>query len=69
MDKSITADQVRLAITRLVEEAGGNKAWASANAVSRQLVSDIICGRAAVSAPFADRLGLKRVVVYVPKGS
>jgi hypothetical protein len=64
--KEMSPDEVRAALRRECDAAGGVSAWARAHAMSVPGVHDVLKRRAGVSAALAKRLGLRRVVRYTP---
>jgi hypothetical protein len=61
-------DEVVSALRAACENAGGQKAWASANGVSYQFVGDVLHGRRQPSDAVLRPLGLVRTVSYEPVG-
>ena len=61
-----TTENVRIILRRACDEAGSVSAWARAHAMSVPGLHDVLKGRVGVSATLAKKLGLRRVVRYVP---
>lgn len=64
--KELSPDDVRAALRRECDAAGSVSTWARAHAMSVSGVHDVLKRRAGVSAALARRLGLRRVIRYVP---
>jgi hypothetical protein len=60
------ADEVRAILRRACADAGTVSAWARTHAMSVPGVHSVLQGRADVSATLAKKLGLRRVVRYIP---
>jgi hypothetical protein len=63
---ALSADEVRAALRRECDDAGSVSAWARSHAMAPASVHDVLKRRIGVSAPLAKRLGLKRIIRYIP---
>jgi hypothetical protein len=62
----LDTDQVRAILRRACNDAGSVSAWARNHAMSVPGVHSVLQGRADVSTTLAAKLGLRRVVRYIP---
>jgi len=60
-------DQLLSRLKKLCDEAGGQKAWATANGVSQQYVNDVLAGRREPGDAILNAMGIERVVTYRTK--
>lgn len=65
----MTTEQVRAALSRECEAAGGQKAWADAHNISQQYVCDVIGGSRQPGPTMRKALGLERVTLYKKSGT
>ncbi len=64
----LTEHDLRDRLTDMVAEHGSQRAVANILGVSKGYLCDVLLGRRPVSAQMADKMGWKRVVVFVGKG-
>lgn len=68
MDRLYEIAEVREALRVACEEAGGQKAWAEANNLSRVYVNNVLKGRKPISRKIAYPLGYRKHVLFEKVG-
>lgn len=64
---SVNKEQLLSRLGKLCVEAGGQKAWATANGVSQQYVNDVLAGRREPGDAILDAMKIERIISYRPK--
>lgn len=60
----MNANDVRDALRRACDKAGGQNAWADANEIARGYISDVLNEKQEPAGKLLDALGIERVVSY-----
>ncbi|MEW6212376.1 MAG: hypothetical protein AB1631_28885, partial [Acidobacteriota bacterium] len=64
--KRYTEEEARKLLADAIDRAGSQGAFAAANGLSRQYLSDILNGRRDMSGKILSALGLKKIVEFEP---
>lgn len=64
MTRRYSAEEVRGKLLVQCLDAGGRKAWAEANGISPQYVTDVLKNRREPGESIVSALGMRRVVAY-----